>query len=261
MKKRIFQYVFLLVLTSISHQVYAQLGVVLMHGKQGTASSKSPIGHLESFLIDNDILVKAPDMPWHRNRYLEKSYEDSMKEIDEAVEWLRSRGATKIVVGGHSMGANAAMGYGARRDELAGIMAIAAGHVPDNAGYQSKINNDWERAKEMVDTGKGHESEDFQDRNQGKNNEFSTTAEIYLSWFQPKGPASMSTNVSNLRENTPLLWIIGEKDRMHTRRGKEYAFNNAPEHANNAYVVVKGGHKATPRKGKQKILEWLNGLD
>ena len=97
------------------------------------------------------------------------------------------------------------------------------------------------------------------DRNQGKNFEFSTSASIYLSWFQPLGPASMANNVSNLKPNTPLLWIIGRKDRMYDR-GEEYAFSSAPSHPNNEYVVIGGGHKATPKKGKKEILGWLNNL-
>jgi esterase/lipase len=245
----------------ISTPLYAQgkTGVVLMHGKQGTASYKSPIGTLADYLKSNDILVVTPDMPWHRNRYLEKTYDDSMKEIDEAVEKLRSEGATTIVVGGHSMGANAAMGYGARREGIAGILAIAPGHVPDLGAYQDRIDNDWERAKEMVDSGKADDISEFKDRNQGKNFELSTSAAIYLSWFEPLGPASMATNVSNLKPDTALFWIVGEKDRMYDR-GEEYAFSSTPSHPKNEYVVVKGGHKATPKKGKKQILEWLRNL-
>lgn len=251
----------LLVLFSFVTPLYAgeKIGVILMHGKWGTSLPNSPIGKLTEFLSDNGILVSSPNMPWSRNRGLDKSYEGSMKEIDDVVNELRSKGATKIVVGGHSMGANAALGYGASRDGLAGILAIAPGHVPEKKSFQQKVGNDWQRAQKMVDSGKGKEITEFKDQNQGRQTEKEIQASIYLSWYDPEGSAVMPNNVANLKEGTPLLWIIGEKDRMY-ERGEGYAFSAAPSHPKNSYIVVKGGHKVTPKKGKVEILDWLKNL-
>jgi hypothetical protein len=58
-----------------------KIGVVLMHGKTGTAKPKSFIGPLVAKLKEADILVEATDMPWSRSRYLAKDYEESMAEI------------------------------------------------------------------------------------------------------------------------------------------------------------------------------------
>ncbi len=251
----------LLLLTLFVSPLYAQdkVGVVLMHGKSGTANDSSPVGELADFLRGNDIIVITPDMPWHRERVLDKTYEDSMLEIDAAVKELKSKGATKIVVGGHSMGANAATGYGTVRDGLAGILAIAPGHVPELAGYQRRIDNDWQRAQAMVEAGKGQEKEDFKDRNQGSQSEIYVKAENYLSWFDPEGSAVMPENVASLKPKTPLMWIIGEEDRMYDR-GPDYAFSEAPEHPKNSYTVVDGGHKETPVNGQKEILIWLKSL-
>jgi len=236
-----------------------KIGVVLMHGKGGTSKSKSPVGKLKSALEGAGILVIAPDMPWSRDREFDKSYEDSMKEIDEAVAGLKSDGATKIVVGGHSIGANAALGYGARREGLAGILAIAPGHIPENESFQGQMDFDYKRAKEMIAAGKGGDEADFKDVNQGKKSTKTMTATIYLSWFDPEGPAPMPKNAANLKPGAPLMWIIGEKDRM-MDRGEEYAFAKAPAHPKNAYVVVGGGHGVTPIKGQKEIIAWLKGL-
>ena len=259
MRPAVWFYILILSIMTIPLHAGETVGMVLMHGKSGTASDKSPVGQLAKYLENHDVMIVTPDMPWHRDRYLEKSYEDSMQEIDRAVEQLKTNGATKIVVGGHSMGANAAMGYGARRKDLAGIVAIAPGHVPDLEAFQVHIGNDWLRARELVNAGKGDELADFNDRNQGSNVEISTTAAIYLSWFQPGGPASMATNVSRQNPDTPLLWIVGDKDRMYDR-GKEYAFSSAPAHPANKYIVVKGSHKDSTNKGKQEILNWIKNL-
>ena len=84
-------------------------------------------------------------------------------------------------------------------------------------------------------------------------------AEVYLSWFDPNGPAVIPVNTANLKPGVPLLWIIGEKDRMYSK-GEAYAFNKAPSNIKNAYIVVKGYHKDTPQRGKAEILNWLNNL-
>jgi len=126
-------------------------------------------------------------------------------------------------------------------------------------GYQNKIDNDWRRAKNMVEAGNGAQQESFKDLNQGRQSMKKMKAEVYLSWFDPAGSAVMPVNAANLKSGVPLLWIIGEKDSMYDR-GKDYAFNNAPVNEKNAYIVVKGGHKVTPQKGESEIINWLNNL-
>lgn len=236
-----------------------KIGVILMHGKWGGTSFKSPVGKLANFLENRGITVINSEMPWSKNRLLDKSYEDSMKEINTLVEKLKSEGITKIVVGGHSIGANAALGYAARYEGLAGVLAIAPGHVPEIKGFQNKMQNDWKKAKKMLNDGKGNKTAKFFDINQGKKSKKAIKAGIYFSWYNPLGPAVIPVNVANIKANTPLFWIIGEKDLMN-ERGKDYAYNNAPEHPKNDYVIVKGGHGVTPIKGKSEILNWLKKL-
>jgi dienelactone hydrolase len=236
-----------------------KVGVLLMHGKWGTSLPNSPIGKLAKSLEEKGFLVSAPEMTWSRERGYDKTFDESMQEIDEKVEELKKRGASKIVVGGHSMGANAALAYGARREGLSGIIAIAPGHLPEVSKFQNSINNDWKRAKEMVGSGKGNQKDRFKDSNQGEVKEITTKAEIYLSWFDPNGPAVTPVNARNLKPGTPLLWIIGEKDPMFDR-GKDYAFSKAPSNPKSSYIVVKGGHDVAPQKGELEIIKWLNNL-
>lgn len=253
--------IILLLFTVIISPLHAQekIGVVLMHGKWGTTSDNSPIGVLSVYLRDKGFLVLTPNMSWHRERLLDKHYEDALLEIDDAIKLLKNKGATKIVIGGHSMGANAAIGYGATRKGLTGILAIAPGHVPEIGGYQRRIDHDWQRAQAMVEAGKGKEKAEFKDRNQGENTEMEFLAEIYLSWYDPEGSAVMPDNISALKPNTPIMWVVGTDDRMF-ERGEDYAFSEAPEHPKNSYTVVDGGHKDTPENAQEQILNWLKSL-
>lgn len=252
---------FAVVLAAPAAHAADKVGVVLLHGKNTTSDRSSPISPLIASLKGSGFLVVAPDMPWSRYRGLDKDYEQAMAEIDAAVSGLKSEGATKIVVGGHSMGANAALGYGARRDGLAGIVAIAPGHVPDAPGFQQLIGEDYRQAREMVAAGKGDEVGRFRDVNQGRGFPIWVKAAVYLSWFDPEGPAAMPNNAAALKPGTALYWIIGENDPMLRRvDGQAYAFDKAPKHPKSAYVVIDSGHRDAPAIGAERIVAWLNTL-
>jgi len=234
------------------------IGIVLMHGKNGTPHGY--IATLAGSLRRAGLQVKTPEMPWSRNRIYAKSYEDSMLEIDKAVNRLKSKGATRIVIAGHSLGANAALGYAARREGLSGVIVIAAGHFQDLHGFQKKVGFDWLKAKDMVDSGKGKERASFTDINQGGKSTRYTTANIYLSWFNPMGPANFPQNTINIKKGTPLLWITGTNDYFAMMRGSGYAFDLAPENPKNKYVLIEADHFTTPTKSINVISEWLRTL-
>ena len=237
-----------------------KIGVVLLHGK-GAPSPQGLLGELIGELEDAGFLVVAPEMPWSKGRMLAKGYEESMAEIDDAVTALKAKGATKIVVGGHSMGANAALGYGARRDGLAGVLAMAPGHVPDVEGFQRLVEYHYRLAKKLVDAGKGDEVTDLNDVNQGRGSPIGVKAAVYLSWFDPEGPAVFPKNAAALKPGTALMWIIAEKDNMLKRGdGEDYAFAKAPKHPKSAYVVIDSNHRKTPADGADAIVAWLKTL-
>lgn len=234
-----------------------KIGVVLMHGKGGHPGAA--IDGLAAKLSAAGFDVATPEMPWSRTRIYDKDYEESMAEIDVAVAKLKAKGATRIVVAGQSMGANAAIGYGARRDGLAAVVAIAAGHSPGSPGFRKKLGADVEKARALVAAGKGEDVISAGDINQGEYFPRKVRASVYLSWFDPTGPASMPRNAAKLKLATPFMWIVGEDDRISTF-GRQVIYDKAPPNPKNVYVVVPGGHMDTPRIGADKIVAWLKGL-
>lgn len=94
MKSVITLLVFILCIGTTPLQAAEKVDVLLMHGKWGTSFPKSPIGKLTNALERKGFLVLAPDMPWSRERGYDKTFEESMTEIDEKVEELRKKGAT-----------------------------------------------------------------------------------------------------------------------------------------------------------------------
>ncbi|MEG3617007.1 alpha/beta fold hydrolase [Magnetovibrio sp. PR-2] len=237
-----------------------QVGVVVLHGKWSTTKPKSPMGQLAAKLKTAGFLVALPSVAWSRTRYLDRDFDSAMTDIDTAVQRLKSQGATTIVVAGQSMGANAALGYGARRNGLAGVLALAPGHIPEDQNYQDRLGHAYKQAQTAVDAGQGDKVSGYPDINQGRKKTVSMTAKTYVSWFSPNGPAHMPNNTAQLKPGTALLWMVGTKDNMF-KRGEAYAFANAPANPKNAYVVIDGAsHRNTPMKGAAKVIQWLKGL-
>ena len=231
------------------------VGVVVMHGKD----AKPPYPAIDGFarrLADAGFLVDEPEMPWAGRRGYDVDYEQAMTEIDAAAARLKARGATAIVICGHSLGGNAAIGYGARRPGLKAVVALAPGHTVDGS-MRERVASSVARAREMVAAGRGEESDSFEDHNHGVAFHRQVRARIYLSFFAPDGPAAMARNASHL--GAPLLMVVGEQDPL-SKIGPDYAFNKAPANPHSRYVSVGADHMGTPAAAADLVIAWLKGL-
>ena len=235
-----------------------KIGLVLIHGKWGNPSSPS-LYRLSHALESAGVTLEMPEMPWSRGRNYDVAYEEAIIEIDKAVAKLKAKGATRIVVGGHSFGANAGLGYGAARDGMAGVMALAPGHNYGNWRTHPATRESVAAAKQLLAAGQGGENLTFIDINQGKQESKRATVKIYLSYFDPMGPAAMNLNAAKTRPNTPILWIIGKGDPLFAS-GKAEIYDKAPAHPNNRYVEVDGGHMDTPSNSVAIVLDWLKAI-
>jgi len=233
-------------------QTAGKVGVVFMHGKW--APGIKPLGNLQRQLGQAGYLTVMPMMPWSAGANYDRSYLDAMTGIDASVSTLRSQGAGRIVVGGQSLGANAAIGYGARRPGLMAIVAISPGHEPE-LSTDSEVRDCVARAKAMVASGRGNNSDAFIDMNQGEKRTIRTTAAIYLSYWDPAGPAIMPANAARL--SAPLLWVVGTEDRMYAR-GTAYAFDKAPPDPLSRFLPVAGTHRTVVQSVGPQVVEWLN---
>lgn len=234
-----------------------RIGIVLMHGKTG-----SPVfmaNAVGDTLQHSEILVETPEMPWSKRRYIDKTYEEALNEIDQAVERLREKGASKVVVAGHSMGGDAALAYAAYHGNIAGVILMAPGHTPDSMSFK-KYQADVGKAKSMIDLGNGNKSATFNDSNMGVSYVRNMKAEIYYSYFNPEGLGAMSKAARVVNSNIPVLYIVGSLDPLTASLGKGYAFDKLPENKNTLYVTVNSDHLGTPAASRFVILDWLNEL-
>jgi esterase/lipase len=229
-----------------------QIGIVLMHGKQGRPDRL--IAGLAQQLESAGYLVERPTLCWAGSRIYDKAFSDCLQEIDQAVARLRSRGADAIIVGGQSLGGSAALAYGAGHDGLAGIIALVPGPSPA-AGRRPEIARELDRAKSLIEAGRGDERTRFADVNQ-KPISVETTPRIYVSFLDPQGPANYVANTAKLR--APLLWLVADQDPSQLAR--DAGFDKAPAHPLNRYASLHATHFSAPDAAAGPITEWLAAL-
>ncbi|MFN3347591.1 alpha/beta hydrolase [Pseudorhodoplanes sp.] len=234
----------------------AGFGIVLIHGKGGTPTTG--IEGLHEALKRQGALVEAPEMPWSARRIYDATFDDAMTEIDAAAERLKKAGATRIAVVGHSLGANAAIGYAARRKDLHAVVALAPGHLPEAWALRMRTGGAIARARKMIAAGQGDVRVSFPDLAQGIPFSVQATARVYLSMFDPDGPAVMPKNAAAMG-SVPFLWVAGVADPI-VLHGKDYIFGRAPKHPKSKYLVTASMHLSTPFQARGQIVEWLRGL-
>ena len=155
------------------------------------------------------------------------------------------------------MGASAAIGYGAQRPELAGVIAVAPGHDPSLPGLSAKFAGDVARTRELVAMGRGLETGVYEDVNGGRAKTISTSAVIYLDYFAAGGLFDMPANATRL--SAPLLWVSGDRDPL-ARLGEGYAFSRAPVDRHSRYLTVSADHLGTPDEAAEQIAAWVQTI-
>jgi pimeloyl-ACP methyl ester carboxylesterase len=234
----------------------SEIGVVLMHGKQG--SPGAVISGLAAKLRSAGYAVSTPTMPWSRDRIYETTVDGAMGEIDRACGSLRKQGAKKIIVAGQSLGANAAIRYAATRKNIDGLICLAPGYSPERPPMRDRRANDVERAKQMIEEGKKSQAAQFTDGNMGRAFQIVVRPDVYLSWVDPDGPAVMPNNAASIKKPIPILYIVGSLDPWATPKGD--IFDQAPFHRKSRFVTVSADHLGVPSAAADEVLNWLESL-
>jgi hypothetical protein len=85
---------------------------------------------------------------------------------------------------------------------------------------------------------------------------------VYLSWFDPNGPAVIPKNAAVIgaaASPVPLLWVVGKLDPI-DRRGPQYAFDALAKNPKSKYLEVFAGHITTPVVARGQVIDWINAL-
>ncbi len=229
--------------------------MVLMHGKWGHPNSLLAFGRQMEAACD----TQSIEMPWSRRRSYDQPYPVAIAEIAARVKALRDKGYTRVLLAGHSFGANAALAYTATQGDADGLIALAPGHSPDNMYRRGVGKAAVDQARQMVAEGKGAEMLDMDDLNQGKSRTVRMRADVLLSYFDPEGLGHMPLTAAGFKKPVPFLWVIGTADSLYAA-GAAFAFNKAPAHPASKYLVVEADHAGTPEVAAAQVLEWVKAL-
>jgi pimeloyl-ACP methyl ester carboxylesterase len=236
-----------------------KIGVLMLHGKNPGSNNDPNMSRLKPVLEGAGMLVLYPDMPWSRGRYLDGNFDKAMAEMAAHVQTLRSQGATKIVIAGHSMGVPAAMGFAARGGDVQALVLLAPGHVP--ARYytfqqNTSVRESVDEARKLVAAGKGDSRERFTDINQGKQLPVVATAKDYLSYFDPASDADMGVTAPRIPPGTPVLTVVGDEDSI-SKYAKPYFADKLPANPKSQYLEVKANHLSTPVVASEAVVQWI----
>jgi pimeloyl-ACP methyl ester carboxylesterase len=253
----------MLACVALSAGAFAQdkLGVILLHGKQGTPTGNQGMSVIAANLQGAGHKVVVPSMPWARGAWenINVTVEDVLALLDGQAAQLRAQGAGRIVVVGHSLGAAVGLAYAVERGTLAGLVMLAPGHNPAGAYRNDKIRRDVDQARALVEQGKGNEAIHGGDSNQGSSITMSVRAAVYWSWQNPSGLASMPAEAPRLPAATPLLMVVGEKDPM-AGRAEGLLYKPAAKNPYSRYVTNGASHFETPMAAAKVVTDWINGL-
>lgn len=232
-----------------------ECAIVLMHGKWGGIQYISFFGNRLKPVCD----YHALEMPWSKRRNYDASYSVALLEVKEQVEKFRKQGYKRVVLAGHSFGANAALAYMKTEGDVDAIMLLAPGHSPSYM-YQRGIGKDVvDKARVLVANGKGEETLSMEDFNQGKAQFIRMRADVLLSYFNPAGLGNMAISAAEFKKPVPVLWVIGTRDPLYPA-GSGYAFDKTPHHEASKYLVVDADHASTPDVSVYQAIEWLRAL-
>jgi len=234
-----------------------QIGIVFLHGKQGTPDSPQ-LALVTGRLQDAGYLVEKPEMCWSQTRIYDQTLADCMAAVDAALARLRSRGATSVIVAGHSLGGFGAIYYGSTHDGLRAVVAIAPAPGP-RAARRPEIAASIARAQTLVAQGQGDVAQSFTDANTHETTfliEVHATPKVFLSFYDAGAGGSLAENAAKLR--APVLWVSGTRDP--TQADHKTSYIRAPANPLNRLIELDAEHMETPDKAAQQIVDWIKTL-
>ncbi|MEK6594475.1 MAG: alpha/beta fold hydrolase [Pseudomonadota bacterium] len=231
-----------------------KIGVVVMHGKGGTPARH--VSELADHLERKGYLVANPEMPWSGRRNYDVPVAAAEQELEAALEVLRSKGAQKLFVAGHSFGGLFAL-YFAGRHAIDGVIAMAPGGDVGNRIYREKLGESVELARQFVAGQKGNEPARLSDY-EGSRGIYPivTIPAAYLSWFEPDGAMNQTRMTQALKPQTPVLYISPRNDYPGLLTVKQRMFNALPANALNRLYEPDASHLGAPSAARDEIVRW-----
>lgn len=244
--------------TSTAQTPPARIGIVIMHGKGGSPASH--VSDLAASLQEKGYLVANLEMPWSGRRSYDASVAVANQEVESALETLRSKGALKLFVAGHSQGAVFALYFGGKH-VVDGIIAIAPGGNVANTRIRETLSGPVKDARKLVAENKGEEKTGLFDYGGGTAAfPIFTAPAIYLTWFDPAGAMNQFKAVKAMNPQTPVLFITATGDLPGGLQSKQRMFDSLPKNPLNKLYEPETDHAGAPSASREEIVRWITDV-
>lgn len=261
--RKLFESAFLCVslmfpLTTMADTSIAKIGIVIMHGKGGSPAKN--VTDLAASLNEQGYLVNNLEMSWSGKRDYDVSVSAAENEVEAALNSLRAKGATKLFVAGHSQGGLFALYFG-NKHVVDGVIAMAPGGNVGSNTFIKKLGEYVERARKLVEEGKGEDKTSLADF-EGSKGVYSivTTPSVYLSWFEPEGAMNELSAINNMNPATPVLFIVPTNDYPPLLKIKQQMFESLPVNPRTKLYEPDSNHLNAPSASLSEIVAWTNTI-
>jgi len=243
---------------AVTHTSAAQsssaIGIVVMHGKGGSPTRY--VSDLASSLEEKGYLVANLEMPWSGRRNYDVNVDAAEKEVQSALDTLRSKGAKRLFVAGHSQGGLFALYFGGK-DLVDGVIAIAPGGSVNHPIVREKLGESVELARKLIAAGKSGEKTSFLDYEGSRGTYRITTTPIaYLSWFDPDGAMSLPKAVKAMNPRIPVLYIVPTGDYPVLLKAKQLMFSSLPSNPLTRLYEPDSDHLGAPSASRDEVVRW-----
>ncbi len=232
------------------------VGVVVLHGKGGAPTKH--VAELAAALEQHGYLVRNLDMPWSARREYDSAVRVAEDEVEAALADMRSQGARRVFVAGHSQGGLFALYFGGRHP-VDGIVAIAPGGDVAGPTVRSKLAGAVQQARELLANGQGQAPVRLNDY-EGAKGLYPVTVSpvVYLSWFEPDGAMNETLAVRSVPPATPVLFIAPTRDYPGLLRVKQTLFEQLAKHPLTKLYEPDASHLAAPSASILEIEAWID---
>jgi dienelactone hydrolase len=231
-------------------------GMVLLHGKWGNPESIAHFGRR----IQDVCQTKAVEMPWSQRRNYDQPYPVALQEIAKEVNAFRAQGFQRIVLAGHSFGANAVTAYMTVYKDVDAVISIAPGHSPNHMYNTLKMNHQaLEEARTLVAQGRGDEMVSIEDLNQKDRRSIRMKAISAATYFDPNGLGNQTKSSSSFKRSVPFLLVVGSGDPIF-KFADNAIFKNTPSNPSSKFLAVNADHANTPEVAVEQVKDWLKSL-
>jgi len=235
-------------------QPAASIGIVIMHGKGGGPTGL--VSSLAEGLERKGYRVANLQMPWSGKREYDVSVAAAEQEVSAAIDRLRSDGAARVFLAGHSQGGVFGLHYAAKHP-LDGLIIIAPGGNVGTRFYQGKVGASVDGARSLVASGKGDERGEFADFEGSKGiSTVHSTAAIYLTWFDPDGAMNQMNSTRALPASLPVLHVAPTGDYPALTRVKQTMFKALPGNPLTRLYEPNADHRGAPAASLEEIARW-----